>query len=164
MNPFKEEVLRSWNYTVKAGDTLQDEWLLSDFADGKYHLRVYGPNGFFREFEGDQKDPALGIICSYEKDAKNPLKLSGNVIFTVTNQAANAKELVFSDESYKTGSKTLKVPAKGKSSIVFDLGKNYNWYDISLNISGNAGFKQRFSGRVETGSVTKTDPLMGRLI
>ena len=43
-------------YAVRAGDTLKDEWDLSSDL-GIYHLRVYGPNGFFREFTGDNTDP-----------------------------------------------------------------------------------------------------------
>lgn len=164
VSPFKGEVMRSWDYTAVAGDTLMDTWKLEDFSEGKYHLRVYGPNGFFREFLGDKNDPALQIECRYEQDEKNPLKLSGNVIFTVTNLSGKAQLIDITDNSYKTGNKSLKVAAKGKSSIVLDLHKNYNWYDFSVQIKGDHSFLQKFAGRVETGKVTKTDPLMGRMI
>jgi len=163
INPFKGEIMRSWDYTVKAGDTLTDEWLLKDFSDGKYHLRVYGPNGFFRAFSGDANDPALQIECRYEKDAKQPLKLNGNVIVTATNSSAKAIEIELSDLSYKTGNKTMKIPAKRKSSVIMDLTNSYNWYDFGVKVMGYANFEQRFAGRVETGLVTKTDPLMGKM-
>jgi phospholipase C len=164
ISPFKGELMRTWDYTAKAGDTLTDEWLLKDFADEKYHLRVYGPNGFFREFLGDHQDPKLTITCSYEQSMKNPLKLSGNVIVTVTNLSDKIREIKITDQSYKTKNNTLKVPAKGRASMVLDLKKNYNWYDFNLKIADNSSFMQRFSGRVETGEVTKTDPLMGQMV
>ncbi|MGY0041573.1 phospholipase domain-containing protein [Pedobacter sp. NJ-S-72] len=156
MNPYQDEVLRSWDYTVVAGDTIQDEWLLKDFTAGKYHLRVYGPNGFFREFIGDDKNPSLTVSCSYEKDKIYPLRLSGNVIVTITNIGKQAQDVEIKDISYKTGNKTLKVPANSKTSLILDLTKNYNWYDFDVSIAGNTNFIERFAGRVENGTITKT--------
>jgi phospholipase C len=164
INPFKNEVLRVWDYTVAAGDTLQDEWLMEDFADGQYHLRVYGPNGFFREFKGNAQNPAVKVECQYEQHKNHPLKLSGNVIVTVTNSGNTPCNAQITDLSYKTGSKSLKVPAKGKRSIVMNLQKNFNWYDFSLSLNTHSSFMERFAGRVETGNVTKTDPLMGGIL
>ncbi len=164
MNPYKDEVLRVWDYTVSPGDTLQDEWSLQDFADGKYHLRVYGPNGFFREFMGDAQNPLIKVECRYEPHKEKPLKLSGNVIVTVTNNGSRAENMMVTDMSYKSGSKTLSVGPKSKASIVLDLGKNYNWYDFSVKATGNNSFMERFAGRAETGMTTKTDPLMGKMV
>jgi len=164
MNPYQEEVLRSWDYTVSAGDTLEDQWLLKDFEGGKYHLRVYGPNGFFREFIGDDRNPLITVVCNYEKDKLHPLKLSGNVIVTITNHSKQLQELQIKDISYKTGNKTLKVSANSKASLILDLTKSYNWYDFSVNSAGNTGFIERFAGRVENGTITKTDPLMGNIL
>jgi phospholipase C len=164
INPYQDEVLRVWDYTVSAGDTLQDQWLLKDFDKENYHLKVYGPNGFFREFMGDSQNPKLNILCRYEQDKNRPLKLSGNVIVTVNNSGSKAEELEITDLSYKTGKRTIKVPAKSKASIVLDLAKHFNWYDFSVTAKGNSSFSERFAGRVETGKNTKTDPLMGRMV
>lgn len=164
MNPYQQEVLRSWDYTVAAGDTLQDEWLLNNFPEGKYHLRVYGPNGFFREFSGDDKNPLLTVSCSYEKDKLSPLKLSGNIIVTISNHGKQTQDVEIRDISYKTGNKILKVKANSKASLILDLTKSYNWYDFSIVIAGNTLFMERFAGKVENGTITKTDPLMGNVI
>ncbi|WP_158795567.1 phosphocholine-specific phospholipase C [Pedobacter sp. L105] len=163
MNPFKGETLRVWNYTVAAGDTLQDEWLTRDFEGGNYHLRVYGPNGFFREFIG-ATHPQLTIECRYEPHPVHPLKLSGNMIVTVTNTGNYPQELTLEDLSYQKGTKVLKVAANSKTSTLLDLSKYYNWYDFSVSSKSNSLFKERFAGRVETGMATKTDPLMGRMV
>ncbi|PTS94174.1 phospholipase C, phosphocholine-specific [Pedobacter sp. HMWF019] len=165
MNPYQGEVLRVWDYTVSAGDTLQDEWPLKNFADEQYHLKVYGPNGFFREFKGEQKNPKVSILCRYEQDEKNPLRLSGNIIVTITNLGKIVQEMEIKDESYKTGVRLLKVGPNSKASVVIDLSKNYNWYDFSIRAKQSGlNFMERFAGRVETGAITKTDPLMGRIV
>lgn len=46
------EPRRVWQFAVKAGDSVMYEWPLQDFENENYHLRLYGPNGFFREFAG----------------------------------------------------------------------------------------------------------------
>lgn len=76
-----EATIRSSSYTVAAGDTLQETWPLDSFIDSKYNLAVYGPNGFFREFTGDQNDPALSIVCEYEALATK----HGNITLQLSN-------------------------------------------------------------------------------
>ena len=51
------------NYALIAGDELKDAWNISDFKNNNYNLHVYGPNGFFRTFKGDDNDPE--IICFF---------------------------------------------------------------------------------------------------
>src|SRR5262249_39695081 len=40
------------DYAVEAGDFIEDSWKLADFANGEYHVHVYGPNGYFWKFTG----------------------------------------------------------------------------------------------------------------
>jgi phospholipase C len=164
MNPYQGEVLRVWDYTVAAGDTLSDEWKIADFAGGKYHLRVYGPNGFYREFMGDGAHPQLEVSCSYEQHPTKPAKLSGNVIVTVNNLSNKKHEIAVNDLSYKSGNKTLIIAANSKGSTLVKLDKSFNWYDLGVQLAGKEGNLQRFAGRVENGTVTKTDPLMGKMV
>ena len=63
LNPYEGEVLRVWNYAVKAGDTLTESFKLAGFEGGQYHLRVYGPNGYFREFAGNAQEPEVAVSC-----------------------------------------------------------------------------------------------------
>ncbi|HSJ01662.1 MAG TPA: phospholipase C, phosphocholine-specific, partial [Verrucomicrobium sp.] len=44
------ESCRRWSFAVSAGDSLSYGWKVSAFEFGSYHLRAYGPNGFYREF------------------------------------------------------------------------------------------------------------------
>ena len=56
------------------------------------------------------------------------------------------------------------ISANGKTEITVDLSKNFNWYDFSVKINNHNDFEQRFAGRVETGVMGKTDPVMGRMV
>ena len=49
------------NYAVDAGDVVEDSWKLADFISGEYHIRVYGPNGYFWTFSGSALDPMLEV-------------------------------------------------------------------------------------------------------
>jgi phospholipase C len=64
---YKGELVRVWDYAVTApGDMLRDVWQIADFEKEQYHLRVYGPNGFYREFIGNNQDPELTVQCGYD--------------------------------------------------------------------------------------------------
>lgn len=164
MNPYKKEDLRAWDYSVAAGDTLKDEWNLADFEDNAYHIRVYGPNGFYRELIGDNNNPAVKIECNYERSRLNNLKFTGNVIVDVVNSDTKPHTVVITDKSYKTTGQSKIVTAGGKASMVVDLSKSYNWYDFSVRLKGHDQFEERYAGHVESGLITKTDPLMGGLV
>lgn len=152
------------DYAVKAGDTLKDEWMLSKFENGIYSLHVYGPNGFYRAFAGNNNDPLLDIVCGYETQKNNKGKLSGNLQFTITNNDMKPCILTLNDNSYKTGSRNLTIPVKQKRVVVINLEKSYGWYDISVSVKGKEFYLQQFAGHVETGELSKTDPLMGGVV
>lgn len=161
LKPFKNETLRSWDYSVAAGDQLTDDWHLTDFEGGAYHLRVYGPNGFYREFLGNAAAPKLKVSCEYEVKSGKP---TGNVLILVENLDSKPGKIHLVDNSYKTGNLTKTVEQGGKLSLRLDLRKSHQWYDVSLKVDGADGFEHRFAGHVETGAVTKTDPLMGGVV
>ena len=161
MKPYHNEVLRSWDYSVAAGDKLADNWQLADFENNAYHLRVYGPNGFYREFVGNAANPKLKVTCEYEVKSSKP---TGNVLVTIENLDSKQHAVSIADNSYKTGVKNKTFAVGGKASLVLDLGKSFHWYDFSVKVQGYDGYEERFAGHVETGAVTKTDPLMGGMV
>ncbi|HSC38486.1 MAG TPA: alkaline phosphatase family protein, partial [Chitinophagaceae bacterium] len=77
---YKGETAQARSYAVVAGEALKDSWTISDFENGHYHLRVYGPNGFFREFRGSETDPPLDINVNYERRKTGKLEFTGNVL------------------------------------------------------------------------------------
>lgn len=164
VRPYQGEPMRAWDYSVAAGDLLQDEWSVGDFDASQYHLRVYGPNGFYREFTGGATNPLLQIECQYESQRLRRNKLTGNLQLTVHNRDTKAHTLTLLDNSYKGKSQQVRLPAGAKTSVPVDLNKQHGWYDLSVQVKGHDGFEERFAGHIETGNPSKTDPLMGRVV
>jgi phospholipase C len=156
------ENVKTWNYAVKAGDELKGEWPLDHFENSLYHLRVYGPNGFFREFKGDKNDAEIDITLDYER--KNSKVLSGNVVLTLKNLSNKKQTVEIADTTYKRGTKKIELSTGAEVNEKFDLSNSYHWYDLTVKVKGFDLFEKRYSGRVETGSHSKSDPAMGGMI
>jgi len=159
---YKNAAVETWAYTATAGDTVADKWAVSDFENGNYHLQVYGPNGFFREFTGNSNDPAIEILCDYEHSKVNAKKLTGNILVKIKNNSGKALAIEIADNSYKNPLQTKTIA--GESSILLKLDKSFNWYDFTVRIKGNKSFQKRYAGHVETGAGSKSDPAMGRVV
>lgn len=161
------EEVRAWSYAVSAGDELTGSWPVNDFENNRYHLRIYGPNGFFREFNGDVSEPAIDVKGLYEQNKAGRKGLTGRMIIQVNNRTNQSRMIEITDNAYRGGKRTQALGAKGSKSaqlnIVWDTAKSFGWYDFSVRIKGNALFERRYAGRVETGMASKTDPLMGRV-
>lgn len=149
--PGKMAELRTWAYGVKAGDEVADAWPLQEFEGGRYHLRVYGPNGFYREFRGGVDDPAVGVELHYDKDGNGELRLKNN-------GAACTVEIA--DRSYGGTYPTRPIAAGGVATVTLSLAKSHRWYDVAVRVRGFSGFEQRFAGRIETGQDGVSDPAM----
>lgn len=160
---YLNEDVRTWAYTAKAGDTVSDEWPLSDFENSNYHLRTYGPNGFFREFKGNANDPALDVVCEYQHSLTDSKKLTGNIQLALHNLSNKQHSVQVIDHAYKTNNHTALVKPSGTSNLVLNLAKSHGWYDFSIKVSGSTSFEKRYAGRVETGLSTFTDPQMGNV-
>jgi phospholipase C len=162
------ERVRTWAYGVKAGDQLEDQWPLDDFENSRYHLRVYGPNGFFREFRGAATDPLLEATCEYEPVPGTAKHFSGNISLVIKNMDDRAYTLEITDNAYKAPPVIKTVQKKGDTGdrvvISQDLSRNHGWYDFSLKIQGSGAFEKRWAGRVETGKHGYSDPFMGRML
>lgn len=155
--------LRTRAYAVEPGHRVEDSWEIDGFENGVYHLRVCGPNGFFREFTGGADDPPIAIECEYEPGRARET-LSGNVELRVANLDAS-REYAFDviDHAYGGGKQSKKLRAGEKASVILNLQHSWNWYDFSVRVEGFAGFERRFAGRVETGKTGYSDPAMGRV-
>ncbi|MFX1707640.1 phospholipase C, phosphocholine-specific [Chitinophaga sp. CC14] len=157
------EPVRTWSYAVKAGDQLKDAWPLTAFENAHYHLRVYGPNGFYREFTGAANDPQVEIQCSYQRSLTNSKKLTGNVELKLVNHGTQPATFTITDLGYNKGVLKKTVAARTTATLVIDLAKSHGWYDFSVKATGSDVFAQRYAGRVETGKESISDPVMGRV-
>lgn len=150
------------DYALVKGDKLSDTFALELFESGRYDIHVYGPNGFYRAFAGNAKDPGIRIELAYEQTGSG--KITGNLFLGLTNTTTSPLNLLIRDESYGTGEKRLVLKAGASERILMRLQTSYQWYDVSIRVEGAADFLQRFAGHVETGSPSKTDPLMGGIV
>jgi len=153
--PGKEFTLR--NYAVTPGDAINDSWRNTEFDNGNYHLKVYGPNGFFREFKGSVNDRLIQVSLSYETKKA----LTGNIQLTISNSSSESVTIEVKDNAYHLPSQNKKIAAGDSVIITVNLKSSFGWYDTSVLLNGNVNFENRFAGRVETGNEGVSDPAMG---
>ncbi|QKJ28556.1 phospholipase C, phosphocholine-specific [Mucilaginibacter mali] len=157
--------LRTWAYGLKPGTDLADQWPLHEFEHDNYHLRVYGPNGFYREFMGNAEDPQLAITLEYQRSRLNKNTLTGNVSLRLNNLSGKDYTVEINHHGYHNNN--IKQVVKGKTQgepLIIDLQKNHGWYDFSVKVNGHNSFAVRYAGRVETGKSSFTDPVMGGVV
>ena len=150
------EPVRTWAYGVKPGDTLKDNWPLHEFQDQRYHLCVYGPNGFFREFRGDESDPLVDIQLT-DAGSANP-----NGLLHLKNQQAHSCVVGIVDHAYGVSYPPKTLAAGSATALTLPFGSSHGWYDLSVTVHGYKNFEKRYAGRIETGSHSISDPFMGR--
>jgi phospholipase C len=151
-------VARNWSFAVRAGDVLSYEWPLQAFDNNAYHLRVYGPNGFYRSFRGNQNDPRLNIRCLYETKGNT---VTGRIVLQVANTATRPHHLRVTDAVKGTVIAGKKIGAGLTEHIVLDFSATHHWYEFRVHAEGTDQFEQQYAGRVETGKEGFTDPVMG---
>jgi phospholipase C len=166
--PLDFDYVGSRSYAVIAGDRLTDSWPVASFENGRYHLRVHGPNGFYREHRGSADDPPLLIQCQYEPTRGDANKLTGNILLSIKNtDAQKSFEVNIEDRAYGAAPIRQTIAAtSGDATVnmVIDSRPGQGWYDFSVLVEGFESFERRHAGRVETGADGITDPYMGGLV
>ncbi|MFC5625259.1 phosphocholine-specific phospholipase C [Algoriphagus winogradskyi] len=155
------EPVKTWAFAVKSGDSISYEWPVSEFENGLYHLRVYGPNGFYREFKGS--NPSQKVELSAKPVFKNN-KATEELELTINNTSASNLTLFVKDEIYLKFRKEIKLPAGKKTSLKVDTKKHKGWYQITLADKENKDLKFTYAGRLETGKDSISDPHMGKVV
>lgn len=141
-------------YTVEAGKRLDDLWNAAE-DNGQYNLEVYGPNGFFRHYQGTLKENLLSARVSYDRRKGGvtlELKNAGTARVT-----ASIRSNAYDHQGYPSVELNPDKVVR-KSWNVTDSG---NWYDFSVS---SGGYLFRFAGRVETGKDSISDPAMATTI
>jgi phospholipase C len=142
-------------YTVEPGKTIRGSWNVSS----TYDLSVYGPNGFIRYFKGsvDASAAALYIVSSYVVGDGTSIK------WTITNIASQSAEVHVLDAYTGLPRAQLVEP---NETIEGELPLNLfrGWYDLIVTVAGDATFKYRLAGHVESGRASWSDPALGGLV
>lgn len=99
------ETASNWSFAVKPGDKLDYEWPLDAFEGGLYHLQVYGPNGYYREFKGNKNDPQLSLVSSYTADGGD--NKTGIYKLDIENLSNTMLSIKVTDNAYQHGKKPL---------------------------------------------------------
>jgi phospholipase C len=146
---------RTRAYAVAAGQRLSDSWEVDGFENAVCHLRVCGPNGFFREFAGSRSDPPVVISCEYA-----PVPAGDIVIHAAGGIGGQNYTLRITDHISKTGNRSITLHGGSKQSVTLRLARSLRWYDFSVTIAGAGTFLRRYAGRVETGQSGFSDPAM----
>lgn len=119
-----------------------DQELLHATEEGAYHWEVFGPNGFYRNFQGTQKSPVNVQLI----DLKN-----GDVELVIDTTHPQGEIQV---ENLYT-KKTEKIKLKKSIKLKIDSAKIGGWYDIKIS---SPTHEWHFAGRAETGKVSCSDP------
>lgn len=143
------------HFTVHRGSEQTDT-----FPEGTRRIELHGPNGFFRLFQVEH--PSLSIRTLYPKNRRN--QVEGDIEFDLLNTGAEVLHLHMEDLSY--GYAPLRITLKkGESKrIRAGLKRSYSWYDFAFTLDGTSGPFAQYSGHVETGKTSYTDPKMGGIL
>ncbi|WP_339878463.1 phospholipase C, phosphocholine-specific [uncultured Algoriphagus sp.] len=154
------EPVKIWAFAVKSGDTISYEWPISEFENGQYHLRVYGPNGFYREFKGKSPQKNLDVSA---KAVLNNNKASDELLFIIKNTSSSNLTLKAKDDVYLKTNKEIKLAAGAETSLKVDTKKYKGWYQVTFE-EKDQDLKITYAGRLESGKDSISDPNMGRVI
>jgi phospholipase C len=146
-----------WTYTVAAHRELADTWDFGAAHETAYDLAVYGPNGFFRAFQGSLVDRGranLAVETIYEP-ARNTLVLE------IRNAGTRAEDVHIEDAYARERSMHRLAPGERLTRRVA-LERSFGWYDFTLRVDSDPAFRRQLAGHHETGDDSMTDPLLGR--
>jgi phospholipase C len=138
---------------------VEDSWRLADFEGGAYRLRVYGPNGYFREFSGGRSEPGVDVHLENARPQVEGTVRGLSIVVTNRDGWQN-RTIEVRDHAYKS-LPLSRVLAPGERALLeIDTLSSAGWYDLSVRTADDAGFERRYAGRVETGEWGISDPAM----
>jgi phospholipase C len=146
-----------WHYTLEPGKTLSGSW--NGYLSGRrYQLRVMGPNGFLREFNGMQPNASRGQQAVLEVRASygtQPDLLTLNLF----NQG-HAPCVVFVEANHYSRERPRQFSLAAGASIndSWNISESAHWYDLSVRVQGDPTYLRRLAGHRETGRPSWSDP------
>jgi len=144
------------NYAVAPGEAVEDVWQRGEEDGTGYHLCVYGPNGFFREFAGSASDPALSVTMLPPRTGVEADHVEVQI------RAVDQRDelsLVVRDCSYGNAPQQLRLTPGATLVARVPVKASHGWYDFSVAAASGV-YQRRFAGRVETGVEGFSDPLL----
>jgi phospholipase C len=126
-------------------------------STGAYDITVIGPNRFLRRFTGDVKTAGATaqVAADYFAAGFGPAPL---LTLTLTNGGKSAVTFTVRSNNYSHGPvETYHVPAGKFLSHEIDPVRTANgWYDVTVTVSSDSSWSQRFTGHLENGQPSIT--------
>jgi len=145
-------------YTVEPGKSLSDNWALDSLGLVNCDLSVYGPNGFFRAFQGNVaalRSAQLVITVQYDEPNKG-------ITLVIGNPSASTANVTILDR-YAGQSIQFVVGAASSQPKSFARSLFSGWYDFVITSAANPTIRYQVAGHVETGKDSFSDPALGGL-
>jgi phospholipase C len=141
-----------------AGSSLTENLAVpaASFGHRYYDYTCCGPDGFQRRFAGN-----LAADCG-QIEAISSIDTNADAISVVTeNSSATAVKFVITDAYGIEGPWTNTVPAGSSATNVISSGfDNSGWYDLTVTASSDGNFLRRFTGHIENGMLSLTEPVL----
>jgi phospholipase C len=142
------------SYTVGPNSQLNDSWNSMKLGLSTYGLFVYGPNGFYRAYQGSHSSMTVTIESSIAYDIAK-----GGVTITALNPGIVACELTIANR-YSGAIVTRQLTRGTRFEQFFALDEYFGWYDFVLTAAQDITFRQQLAGHLETGKDSISDPAM----
>lgn len=155
------EPVKTWAFAVKSGDSISYEWPIEEFENGIPHLRVYGPNGFYREFKGYSPNTAIQI---HVKPIFKNNNVKDELVLVIKNTSTTEQIFLVNDEVYLKLKESFKLPTGAEKTLQMNTKKSRGWYEINLSAKESPDLKITYAGRLETGKDSISDPQMGGVV
>jgi phospholipase C len=145
-----------WTFTIAPGHEAANTWNLGATGPSAlYDLSVYGPNGWYRHYQGSVAAGAANLVTEIDQTTyQDALRV------TIHNRGAAEVEVRIKDV-YDGSEQSEPLRAGGSVTRQFELTASHNWYDVIVSVSGDGEFRQRLAGHLENGRDSFTDPAMG---
>jgi len=146
-------------YTVEPGKSLSDTWSLASIGVVNCDLSVYGPNGFFRGFNGSVsglRAAQLDVRAYYDNN-------NNGIALAIANPSAQPASVTILDQ-YTGRSVNVDINAGRSDSKYFSLARFSGWYGLVIMIASDSSIKYHFAGHVENGKDSISDPALDGLL
>ncbi|ALN90549.1 phosphocholine-specific phospholipase C [Lysobacter gummosus] len=140
-------------YTVEPGKSLHGEWSLKTHGARAYALKVFAPNGFYREFRGSLHgvNPSVTTVPDLRLRRRK-------LILALRNPHRKPLRLDITDQYGLYESRLERLGAGALRYRAIKLDESQQWYDFVLTDANDPEYYRRVAGRLETGEHGITDP------
>ncbi|WMW81509.1 phospholipase C, phosphocholine-specific [Undibacterium cyanobacteriorum] len=142
-----------WYYSLAPSDQCSDVWSLVDFGSTKYTLRVHGPNGFLRQFQG-RISTKLTVQTRYQNQ---------QLSIICTNLGESALSLHLQDLFYGHSPQHIVLEARSSITVAWPCKDSGNWYDVLVQVAEDKNYAWRCAGHIENGHDSISDPANGKI-